>query len=167
MDMKFIVGLARDWGLALVVVVGIYMTWALLFSSNPISEGPAPDFNLPSVHGHDVQLSNYEDSTVVLNFWFTSCPPCRHEIPELSAFNKAHPEVVMFGISVDTMSTAQLQRASERLGISYEVLHDRVSHAANAYEVSVFPTTVVIKKGQIAATRVGVVDQAYLERLIN
>lgn len=160
-------GLLRDWGLALVVVVGIFVGYEVLFAPSAPSLGDAQDFTLTDLEGRDVQLSSVSEDVVVLNFWFTSCPPCRAEIPELTAFAAHHPDVGVYGISTDLgMPLKRLARESAALGIDYPVLHDVKGDVARAYGVSVFPTTVVVRDMQIVKARVGAVDHALLESMI-
>jgi len=44
----------------------------------------APDFQLPTMDGGVLRLSDYRGQVVVLNFWTRTCPPCREEIPDLA-----------------------------------------------------------------------------------
>lgn len=46
---------------------------------------PSPDFNLKDINGKNWDLKALKGKVVVLNFWFTSCPPCIQEMPELNA----------------------------------------------------------------------------------
>jgi len=158
-------GLARDWILAIAVVLALWFLWMQFLAPQPKSSGPAPDFALADLSGEEVRLSELED-VVVLNFWFTSCPPCRHEIPELSAFHTAHPDVPIFGVSIDRMPTPKLAAISKKLGINYPVLHDANSKVAAEYGVSLFPTTVVIHDGKIATVRMGEVNRRSLEAMV-
>ena len=47
-------------------------------------------------------LAEHRDDLVVLNFWFTDCPPCRNEIPQLVDFHDA-----MLTISADANAKHQ------------------------------------------------------------
>jgi len=61
----------------------------------------APPLDLQSLAGPGrVSLAAYRGKTVVVNFWSSTCGPCRAEAPELVAFAGAHPTVQM--LSVDT-----------------------------------------------------------------
>lgn len=165
MSVEGIKGFGRDALLAIAIAFGCWFLWMQFIAPRPMSEGPAPSFSLQDLQGERVGLPT--EGVVVLNFWFTSCPPCRHEIPELAAFHAAHPEVAFYGVSVDQMGAKRLEVLSGKLGITYPVLHDPDSRVARSYGVSLFPTTVVIDDGQIAAVRMGEVNQASLEKLVS
>jgi cytochrome c biogenesis protein CcmG/thiol:disulfide interchange protein DsbE len=159
-------GLAADWGVSIGAAVLVWWAWTSLFSPAPLSEGPAPAFSLAQASGSGEIAVPGEAPKIVLNFWFTSCPPCRAEIPELAAFHAAHPELPLYGVSVDRMDPARLQRLADDLGVTYPVLHDADSQVASDYGVGLFPTTVVIEGGQITAVHAGAIDRDGLERLI-
>jgi len=50
----------------------------------------APDFELLSVDGSRIKLSDYRGKVVWLNFWRTGCPPCRQEMPYLEKLYKKY-----------------------------------------------------------------------------
>lgn len=47
----------------------------------------APDFAFLDLDGHRHALSEYRGKVVLLNIWTTSCAPCIHEMPDLSALH--------------------------------------------------------------------------------
>lgn len=164
---SFLAGLLRDWGLALVVVVLVFAGYNLFFAPKPPALGPAADFTLSTPAGEAVTLSRIEADVVVLNFWFTTCPPCRAEIPELSAWAARNPQIPLYGVSTDVgMPPGKLQREAERLGIRYPVLHDVRAEVAGRYGVDVFPTTLVLKDGRIVSARVGAVNGQVLDEMV-
>lgn len=164
---SFLKGLLRDWGVALSLVILAFAGYNFLFGPKPPSLGPAPDFTLSTPEGAPFTLSQAPADVVVLNFWFTTCPPCRAEIPELSAWSKAHPETPLYGVSTDVgMPPGRLSREAQRLGVTYPVLHDAQAEVAGRYGVDVFPTTLVVADGQIVAARVGRVDQSALDEMV-
>lgn len=163
----FVIGLLRDWGVAVVVVLVVFAGYNLLFRPTAPALGPAPDFSLADLDGQPVQLSAVDDGLVILNFWFTTCPPCVREIPELSKFHADHPDVALYGVSTDIgMPTSRLKQQSARLGVRYPVLHDVRGEVAGQYGVDVFPTTLVIRDGEIVGSRVGMVNGELLDQMV-
>src|SRR5579864_5932494 len=51
---------------------------------------PAPVFTLKDVNGAAVRLSDYKGKVLLINFWETSCGPCRIEIPWLVEFQRVY-----------------------------------------------------------------------------
>lgn len=44
---------------------------------------PAPDFTMSLYNGGKVNLNSLRGKTVVVNFWWSNCPPCVQEAPVL------------------------------------------------------------------------------------
>ena len=67
---------------------------------------PAPDFELKSLEGKTVRLSDYHGKAVLLNFWATYCGPCKVEMPWLVELQKQYgPEgLQIVGVAMDDAS---------------------------------------------------------------
>lgn len=166
MDRTFVIGLARDWGIALVVALLLIGGWVWFFGGGPVS-GSAPALRAQSLDGSTFDLSEREPAPILLNFWATWCGPCRSEIPALSAYADQHPEVPIIGVSVDEQATlGQLKRFKDRNDMRYQVVWDHSGAASRAWGVSTLPTTFAVSQdGHIVDHRVGTVSTATLETM--
>ena len=73
----------------------------------------APDFELTTIEGHKVRLSDYRGKVVVMNFWSKTCKPCIDEMPSLNDLGSIlsnHDDVVLLTINTD--ETAQDAQAT-------------------------------------------------------
>jgi len=90
--------------IAVVALAGV----ALSCSSSLLSQ-EAPDFTLPTMTGANITLSELEGTPVVLNFWATTCPACRVELPYFEAVaQESGGEIKVIAIDVgQSASTVQ------------------------------------------------------------
>lgn len=127
-----------------------------------------PDFRMATLEGGAWRLADHRGSIVLLNFWATWCPPCRHELPGLVRLAKTYAGrgVEVAGISMD--EEADLVRGFARQhGISYPVLLPRPGEAL-ASQVTSLPTTLLLDRhGRIARTYVGAESEAVFRRDID
>jgi thiol-disulfide isomerase/thioredoxin len=65
----------------------------------------APDFTLTDLKGKDYHLAALKGKVVLLNFWYSSCVPCRRETPDLSAIYRVHARdgLEILGINLDDL----------------------------------------------------------------
>jgi peroxiredoxin len=106
---------------------------------------PAPDFNLTDMNGKKWSLTALKGKVVVLNFWYTSCPPCLEEMPQLNELTKMYPpdKVVFLALTFDSAPKVQLFLKTNEF--SYTILP--ASKAIDQqYKISGWPTSFVISK---------------------
>lgn len=76
----------------------------------PAEANPAPrpvlaeDFQLRTLEGKQVRLSDYRGKVVLINFWTTWCTACVSEMPELIALQCEHADnLAILGVSLDAV----------------------------------------------------------------
>ena len=81
----------------------IIAAFRALQSCDPKGKPAQLDFTLKDMNGKDVTLSAYKGKVILLDFWATSCGPCKIEIPGfVEMYKKYGPEgFVVLGVSVD------------------------------------------------------------------
>ncbi len=103
----------------------------------------APDFELTSLDGETVRLSQFQGQPVVLSFGATWCPDCRIEAPLLEEVHQNHPELVV--LLVDSNETpGVVQGYAEKMGLTHLILLDSDGAVSELYEIFAIPTELFI-----------------------
>ena len=117
----------------------------------------APAFGLKDLSGREHSLEEYKGKIVLLDFWATWCAPCRAEMP---SFEKLHRELkdkdaVILAVDVgEGQDTVESYIKKEKF--TFPVLMTDSGEMPNKYNVSAYPTLVVVDKaGRIADYIVG------------
>jgi thiol-disulfide isomerase/thioredoxin len=129
---------------------------------------PAPEFQITTLDGQEINLESLQGKIILINFWATWCPPCRAEIPDLDeAYSQLKDKgLVILGFSVDDLSEAELKKFVEQAKINYPVaLVGR--DIVNAFKPGQYiPTSIFIdKKGYIRARHVGKLEKEDLMKI--
>jgi peroxiredoxin len=132
----------------------------------------APDFELLSITGNKVKLSDLRGKTVILNFWATWCPPCRAEIPEMQKFyeNNKNNNVEILAINLtNTESSPDTVKDFVRdNGMTFNILLDKQGKIGNLYGAITIPTSYIIdKNGIIRGKHVGPMSYETMDRFIS
>jgi peroxiredoxin len=130
---------------------------------------PAPDFELTSLDGKLVKLSDYRGKAVLLNFWATWCSPCKIEMPWFVDLQKKYGNdgLIVLGIAMDDTETDKIAKFASEMGVNYPVLlgTDKVSEQYG--DVEYLPTSFYIdREGKIVAKGTGLLDRAEIEENI-
>jgi peroxiredoxin len=126
---------------------------------------PAPDFELPDLHGDLHRLSKYRGRVVIVNFWSAECPHSertdRWIVDQLAGWGGA---VELLSIAPNRGESAQRvdQAVCER-GIP-RVLIDAGQVVAEAYAVITTPHVFVVDREGILRYRGAVDDVAFRQK---
>ena len=121
---------------------------------------PAPDFQLELLGDGGITLSEQRGKVVVVNFWASTCPPCRTEARDLEAVWQDYRDknVLFIGANIqDTWEPAK--RFLDEFGITYPNGLDAGGRISIDYGVVGIPVTFVIDgEGTVARRWVGEID---------
>jgi peroxiredoxin len=135
---------------------------------------PAPPFRLPDTDGREVALDQFRGRVVLINFWFSTCLPCREETPDLIALYRLHKDrgLVVLGVNTDRLmmpdaGAEPMRRFLKTYEIPYPVL--LADHATyRAYGNSpVQPISFLIdRQGKVAQVFWGARPGAVFDRAV-
>ncbi|MFD2045247.1 peroxiredoxin family protein [Ornithinibacillus salinisoli] len=105
----------------------------------------APDFEITTLTGETVKLSDYRGERVMLNFWASWCGPCRTEMPAMQKFYE-EKDVTILAVNVtdSELSTNNVTEFIEELELSFPILMDEEGKVSDLYRIKPIPTTYFI-----------------------
>ena len=144
----------------------------ILLVSGCGSPARAPDFSLNTFSGEEFRLSKLNNGeSLVINFWYPSCPPCRKEMPHFQAVWEGldGQNIRFLGLFVpkgfDTESEAK--EFVDELGLTFDFATDKGAEVAEEYGVEYFPNTFFINEdGRIVHQEIRNLDERDLVSII-
>lgn len=137
----------------------------------------APNFELVTLSGDTVRLSDYKGQRVVLNFWASWCPPCRFEMPHMENYYQKYKDledVEILAVNMTTMERGSEEKTDENIAafidkyqLTFPVPLDEDGRVMDLYKVMDFPTTYFINTEGIITDKVRrAVDDILLKELV-
>ena len=134
----------------------------------------APELELRGIKGDTVSLGQLKGKVVLLYVWFTGCPPCMQETPDLvSLYHQLSArEFDIVGANADRIlgldyDDSVRQRYIQERRIAYPIVN-WTTEADRAYGgISIFPTLFLVdRKGVVRDHWIGYVKQETLHKAI-
>lgn len=116
------------------------------------------EFQLPDLDGQLRNAKEWRGKVLVVNFWATWCPPCRHEMPMFVAVQEAFGAkgLQFVGIAIDKPELAR--EFAQSINVNYPILLADSSALAKQYgnRSGGLPFTAVFgRDGQLAKIFIG------------
>ena len=111
----------------------------------------APDFDLATLDGRRVKLSDFRGKAVLLNFWATWCPPCKIEMPWFVDLQKQYGKdgLVVLGVAMDDTEPPKIAEFAHEMGVNYQVLLGTDQVSDDYGNVQYLPTTFYLDRNGI------------------
>lgn len=131
----------------------------------------APDFELESLSGEAVKLSDFEGKKLILNFWATWCPPCKAEMPHMQEFyveqKEKNVEVLAVNLTTAEKSINDIETFVHDYELTFPVILDQDGEIGNMYQAISIPTTYIIDSDGIIQNKViGPMDKEMMYELV-
>ncbi len=115
----------------------------------------ASRFNADSMDEKKLSSKKMLGEVVVLNFWFTTCPPCKREIPSLNKLKEKYKGENVNFIAVALDTEYKLDEFLSKKIFNYDIVADG-KWLANKFSVISYPTNIVIdKEGVVKLYEIG------------
>ena len=125
-----------------------------------------------NLYNETINLDNYKNFLVIINFWATWCAPCRKEMPSLNRLqtNPNFKNLRIFPINVGREEISKSKKFYDDLKIdSLKIFIDKKNILPNELSLIGLPTTILFnKEGEEFARILGPIDfeaQKFIEWL--
>jgi peroxiredoxin len=118
-----------------------------------------PDVTVEDNDGNPVELASLVGTPTIINYWYSTCPPCRDELPGFGAVHAELGDKVRFvGINPRDTPETNVSFAAER-GVQYELLLDPDGAYARAVGVTTAPFTIFVDANGSIVRQTGVLEE--------
>ncbi len=136
-------------------------------TNNAVVGMSLPTASLLTLDGKKIDSSELIGKPLILNFWYSTCEPCRREMPVLAASADTHSATVRFvGINMnDSIETATA--FAEKYNVLYDIMFDSSGSFISDLGVATAPMTLFVDaQGMIVDQVAGEITAEKLESLI-
>lgn len=142
-----------------VIVLLVFIGAAIIYSESLKTRvqvgAAAPEFELPTLTGETVRLSDFRGEPVFVNFWAAWCPPCLEEMPAHDEFYRRYGDRITYLAINERETIARIERhlrevEEQGLTMTLPILLDRRGSVGEAFRLGGMPETWVVDPEGIA-----------------
>jgi peroxiredoxin len=119
----------------------------------------APDFQLATLDGRTIKLSDLKGQPVLVNFWATWCGPCKEEMPLLVQAYAAQQGNGLRVLAIDTMAYDDVQSVKKFVAdyqMNFDILLDTDDAVGTQWNTLGLPSSYFIDStGTVVSVRIG------------
>ncbi|WP_154748850.1 redoxin domain-containing protein [Planomicrobium sp. YIM 101495] len=129
----------------------------------------APDFELTTIDGEVIRLSDYRGKKVFLNFWTSWCPPCRAEMPIMQNYHENdaeanNMEIIAVNLTSKDNGMRAIKEFVEEFGLTMTMPLDTEGTVEKTYQSIAIPTSYTIDtEGRVQKKIVGPLNKELIQ----
>ncbi len=157
--------------LALLVGTAVYLLAKGSEGGAPSDTRTRPVFTLPDLEGREHAISEWDGKVLLVNFWATWCPPCRHEIPDFIEVRRQYADrgFEIVGVAIDDVDS--VRDYVDVLEIDYPILWGGANASAISQQYgnrsNALPYSALIdRQGRIRFSGAGRLPRQSLEKAV-
>lgn len=129
----------------------------------------APELSLENLNGETESLADYRDHVVLVNNWATWCPPCKAEMPTLSAYYNEHKSKGFTIIAIEAGDSREsVSPFVQSYQLEFPVWLDPNGSSLRAFGNGTLPNSYVIdRSGMVRYAWTGEISKVMLEKYVS
>lgn len=105
----------------------------------------APNFELQTLEGETVRLTDYRGQPVMLNFWTSWCPPCRAEMPDMEKFYQdSGMQILAINLTSEEDTLEDVRQFKQEYELTFPILLDHENAVGERYQIRPIPTSYMV-----------------------
>ena len=118
---------------------------------------PFPDVVLVDGDDNEVSTGDLVGEPLVVNLWYSTCPPCAKELPDFAEVDAETDDVRFIGVNtLDSLEV--MERFAGERGVEYDLFRDEFAELADAIGATAMPITLFVTSDGTIVQQTGPLD---------
>lgn len=156
--------------LAMLVLIGfaLYQTGETEEGEAVESGQAAPDFELTTLDGESIKLSELRGKGVLINFWASWCKPCRDEMPAIQRVYDRYKDKDLEVLAVNIAETeVTVDGFVRHLDLTFPILMDKNREVTKQYGIGPIPSSIFVSpEGKVVGKVSGQMAEGQIESMV-
>jgi peroxiredoxin len=125
--------------------------------NDDVQGDPFPDVVLIDRDDNEVTTGDLVGEPLVVNLWYSTCPPCAKELPDFAEVDAETDEVRFIGVNtLDSLEV--MERFAGERGVEYDLFRDEFAELADAIGATAMPVTLFVTSDGTIVQQTGPLD---------
>ena len=125
--------------------------------NDDVQGDPFPDVVLIDRDDNEVTTGDLVGEPLVVNLWYSTCPPCAKELPDFAEVDAETDEVRFIGVNtLDSLEV--MERFAGERGVEYDLFRDEFAELADAIGATAMPITLFVTSDGMIVEQTGPLD---------